>query len=560
MRKHLFPLFLILCLLLCSCKGQELPATESTADTSAATTESTVAPTDAREPSSSVKVDFSAYTPAEGITPLYSRLHPEPIAELESSDSYGSIYPFIGSILYSASDIGYGYEAGMLYGFADARGRIIADPVYTYASLLTDSISGKFSSLWCFEKNHLIKSSDGESYPEYERRTGFATADGSFVSPCIYEALLLSGDRLLAFYPATSEGETKFDIYTSEGKFLKNSDGFSLPDSEANFYADYAYGDGLYVIPSVEIHPEGYTDIKYYYANEEGQTLLGPYAYARPFYNGKAMVFHGSDYYFIDRSGNQVSPSYSFCSDYDLKGNGYSASVDHADGTSTYYILSRDGSVLIESDQYIISMEQEIFTYTSSEGQAVEDRNYLADTVPTTYYYDSQGKLILEHPECSLLSKDLIYYDSAYYKYLCVENLRTGARLELNTKDGYFSKLGNHEDPFVLYTLWTGSDLTHRLFDSQLQEIPIDGDPLKGLYLNTPGSTSIQAVVLEEDASMHVYTGSNTCFGTYPLQKIHFGNLYEDGTAVLTDQACTRIYSEDGELIFRYPLLSTTED
>ena len=93
-------------------------------------------------------VDFSYYTKREASPALYTRASSEALGELMPSEDYGAIYPFVGGQrTYLYSDYGTAGVQQKLYGFVDATGQILVDPVYTMAQLL-ESEDGTALPYW----------------------------------------------------------------------------------------------------------------------------------------------------------------------------------------------------------------------------------------------------------------------------------------------------------------------------------------------------------------------------------------------------------------------------
>ncbi|MBR4308384.1 MAG: WG repeat-containing protein [Oscillospiraceae bacterium] len=560
--KHFLSLLLLLCLLLSSCKSPAPVLSEgSTAPetSTSALTEPGLVPDKPTPSPSFVKTDFSQYLPHESSVPLFTRLRENHISDLEASDSYGAIYPFPGSILYNSEENGYSYTAGMLFGFVDATGQIITDPVYTDAQLMIDNLNGTCSDLWTFEKN--IKTDPDEDSYWWNSKVycGFATADGSFVSPCNYRYIRLWGDRVLAFRHTDPYAPAVFDVYDTEGHWIIDSSQFSRHESFDSYGYDFSYSEGLYLICIAEPLPDGDINYSYYYMNEEGKTVLGPYQAAHPFREGKALIQEDS-WCLIDHSGNRVSDEYENYIENGAKNytlyNGESEKK-----AKCYFVLAPDGKVLLETTEDIVYMDNGAFYYRSSETYPTTDENYLSTEVQSVFYYDAKGTLLWEHSDCIPLNDELIYYDSDSYKISCIENLSTGARLEFpNEETIYCALVGDPKDPIPTYHYSTDSiHYAYRLYTTELKEFPFT-EPSQNLRHMVPGSPGQNILSVPVNDEIHIYTGGHELFGTYPFQNIYRGTTYWDSTVILTDKSCTRMYSQDGTMIFCYPLLSSVED
>ena len=180
--KRLLCLLLTAALLLGGCALTDTPEPSETE----APTQSTEAPTEPHYATTAggitVKSDYSAYTARVAPEAKYTRLSEGPLPELLPSEDYGAIYPYIGSELYSTE---YDFSAGYLYGMVDENGRILTDPVYTNAALLSDYGVYRSSPFWLLERVGEVYTNE-YGYETADRFYALASLDGSFVTDCIY--------------------------------------------------------------------------------------------------------------------------------------------------------------------------------------------------------------------------------------------------------------------------------------------------------------------------------------------------------------------------------------
>lgn len=236
--KRLIALLLLCGLLLGGCASPDAPATEP-APTLAPPKEYTVTAGGV-----SVKTDYSAYTTGKTtVTPHFTRLTEEALPELEARDDYGRLYPF--SAMIGGSD----YFQMRMTGFADAQGRIVADPVYSYINLLSgaDGTQG----LWLYKKTEASEYTDtnGETYPVGDTLCGLASLDGSFVTGCRYAEVSAADDFLLCIYPSEDSRAERFDVYDYAGTLLKTEADFDFTSRLGGYSWQLTCAGDLLVVP-----------------------------------------------------------------------------------------------------------------------------------------------------------------------------------------------------------------------------------------------------------------------------------------------------------------------
>lgn len=276
--KRLFTILMVLFLCLFSgCTGQE-NVTQMEANTTV--TES--APT---ETTTVVELVASA---------KYTRLSEEPILELVASEDYGCILPFCGTAPdFDSRDLLYAD-----YGFMDASGRIVVDPVYQYVSPL--EVGDGYASapcVWKLTQGEVKQAPQmvGYYYIENER-CGMATGDGSVVIDLIYDVIFAQGNHIFAItYLDEMRSECDLDIY--------------------NFSCEKVGS-----LSHLQYHPMGFSEgilrvctnwQEWYYMDLTGCVLAGPFLSAEDFSCGYGLVeierTYGSLYTYVDKEGNLLS-------------------------------------------------------------------------------------------------------------------------------------------------------------------------------------------------------------------------------------------------------------
>ena len=156
-----------------------------------------------------VTFDLDAYVPGEKPEEVYTRASDEPIMDFVPGD-YGAIFPFMGAYQY-----GIGGCHQYLYGFVDAQGKIICDPIFSSVSRLDD----RWYSVLREDKNPEgqigIISQDGASYTD-------TLYDHLFIIDGVYTLVNIEKNGLQIFVFDESNGKV------IEGPFLKMSDTSAL--------------------------------------------------------------------------------------------------------------------------------------------------------------------------------------------------------------------------------------------------------------------------------------------------------------------------------------------
>jgi hypothetical protein len=246
-----------------------------------------------------VQTDYTNYAPYEMPESVYTRMQEAPIENLESGD-YGTLYPFQGSLLYVGSNDSYA-----MYGFFDETGRIVADPTYTsveQVSYYDRSSRYVYLPLLQMTRTEYAQEKTDEnewgswSYIDGEQLFAVASLDGSFVTECCYNGVYGMEDSVILTRDAQ---KNDFEIYSVDGELLLTDDDLAFADRMEE-YACYTMqrGDGMILVP---------LDDGLYYMNLDGELVLGPYAKAECFRNGRAIVaVDDTTVGLIDEAGNWI--------------------------------------------------------------------------------------------------------------------------------------------------------------------------------------------------------------------------------------------------------------
>jgi len=228
--------------------------------------------------------------------PEPKRFYKDTMLGLVANNGYGRIYPYIGGITRSSF-----YSSANLFGFCDASGRIVCDPVYNRIEL------AKMDS-----KSYYLctKNGDSDFFPDHVM---LATTDGSIVTR--FEAVNIS----LLYRTSSDTSASKYISAKLDGKW-------GLLDENLNTIIDFKYdnplalADGLILVTLLESSEYAYMDIS-------ENIVLGPYPYeyspeyypgalesdksylvhVRSFENGKALMSTDDTFGYIDTSGAYTS-------------------------------------------------------------------------------------------------------------------------------------------------------------------------------------------------------------------------------------------------------------
>ena len=488
-----------------------------------------------------VKVDFSQYEKQEARTALYTRLSPEPLRELVPSEDYGAIYPFVGgqrTYLYSA----YGTAGAKqkLYGFVDATGRILVDPVYTSAELLrTDD--GTALPYW-----HIGKTIYSEEAKDSYMLCALASLDGSFVSPFTYSWFHAYEEYIIATLPT----ENRYHILDHDLNILLDTKDLS---SELIYTINYC-GEGLFAV-SQDCPATGAFCL--HYVDVSGNVLPGHFQTAHAFTDGWAAVHLDRDTWtYIDPTGKEMGQYFTECTPFQ---KGYAL----VKTGNTSHVIRPDGTVVLTIDPLPRWSELTVTSHGLYIYPLGDDPHF---------YYSFEGELLYETPHADWLPEELIYADysdlSAPYLYdisqdrkIPLPPMEDGHRLELYT-------YGDPDAPVIVvrdrnYATWEAID-SYYSTDYKLQWVsePYRNGPPVTAYLVTEqvGKEAVSYPVLPSEDGLTLYGTTDPTLETYPLRDFTHGRIYDSGYLSITDHFSTRMYDKDGTLIFSYPFAATMED
>ena len=541
--KRLLCLLLTAALLLGGCALTDTPEPSETE----APTQSTEAPTEPHYATTAggitVKSDYSAYTARVAPEAKYTRLSEGPLPELLPSEDYGAIYPYIGSELYSTE---YDFSAGYLYGMVDENGRILTDPVYTNAALLSDYGVYRSSPFWLLERV-------GEVYTDeygYETADSFyalASLDGSFVTDCIYSGVTGCGDVALA--TRRVNGEVVLEIFDTSGNLIFSSLEHPLERPLSPYAYGFGYSDGILQLyaetgeydsyESWNGETEYYPIYGYYFADMNGHLLSGPYQSAGSLSGGySAVELSNGNYTYIGRE-----PCYLTDTEFLYAGDfidGY-VCVDFADdGEGPYCIVDTDGEIINE-------LEGMYTPYYYSRAY------HIYDSAGNENIYDSRGELLYSTATTAdgwtgynqFIDTLLLYDSNGNYHSGMLRSTETGATYEI--PDGY-----QLDYSFLPYVLLNRYDENYRcvsyvLLDMDLNEVSSGRGSLYQLNDKMTGTSYIAA----NGSSLRLYDMEMNEVCVLPGSSEWNQWIYGDRTMLLDDFSCS-YYDLDGNLLFRY--------
>ena len=543
--KRLLCLLLTAALLLGGCALTDTPEPSETE----APTQSTEAPTEPHYATTAggitVKSDYSAYTARVAPEAKYTRLSEGPLPELLPSEDYGAIYPYIGSELYSTE---YDFSAGYLYGMVDENGRILTDPVYTNAALLSDYGVYRSSPFWLLERV-------GEVYTDeygYETADSFyalASLDGSFVTDCIYSGVTGCGDVALATRQV--DGETVLEVIDASGRLIYSS----LEHPFERPLYPYAYGSGysdgilrLYAetgeydsYESWDGETEYYPIYGYYFADLDGNLLSGPYQSAGSLSGGySAVELSNGNYTYIGRE-----PCYLTDTEFLYAGDfidGY-VCVDFADdGEGPYCIVDTDGEIINE-------LEGMYTPYYYSRAY------HIYDSAGNENIYDSRGELLYSTATTAdgwtgynqFIDTLLLYDSNGNYHSGMLRSTETGATYEI--PDGY-----QLDYSFLPYVLLNRYDENYRcvsyvLLDMDLNEVSSG----RGSLSQEDDCITGTSYFINSGSPLHLYDMEMNELCVFPGSSGRCQWIYGDRIMLMDSFSCS-YYDLDGNLLFRYLL------
>ena len=328
--------------------------------------------------------DLSRFSTAETDS-VFSRLTSEHMENVSARDDYGAIYPFHGTSFFELYD-DESYTAGYYDGLFDSSGRIIADPVYADVSLATywDPASDKISSLpiWLLKKadGKVLSVTDGWEDIEDRSKVALASADGSFVTECIYDGIRSTKNAVVA---VKDKDGTDFTVFDANGNIL-------LTEKDIHFSDRLIPGISPFSISKYdEVYTIELTDGSWLF-DSDGEILAGP-GYIGEFTEGFAVVsdLESGKHSLIDQAGRNAVDGY------------FDNITPFHNGIA---VFSRDGIVSFEDKEFNV-----VFSMPGQYGTAY-DFGYMVDGK----YYDLAGNPIFsdEDQEYWMLLSSGIFYQS----------------------------------------------------------------------------------------------------------------------------------------------------
>lgn len=384
MKKLAFLSSLVLLLsIFAGCSQQAAPTGSTEPSTAAPSTEpASTQPPELETPEFSVKTDYSQYVSA-GSASKFSRLQADWIPDLVASEDYGKIYPFVGNLFYLIYEWGPDEYPSYRYGMIDENGRIVADATYDEITPVGipgfneygEYFDGGSMPLW-----QLMRVEQGGDLSDSKKRYAFAALDGSFVTECKYSHIEGSRDGYVLAAEERSKGRIRFDLFDMEGNLVSRSEQLPVIEREGLKLLSACYSEDRFLL-ACRGKEEG--SVIYYYTDEDGTKLMGPYDGASPFWDGYAVVmrYGNQGYAFIDKAGEITLDLAGYDFHYSYSGvyiaeneEGHKMAIDHrgkviysanvgpndsiyysyglichsADGKNTYYDM--DGNLLYGED------------------------------------------------------------------------------------------------------------------------------------------------------------------------------------------------------------------
>ncbi len=374
----------VLCTFLVGCReGTGIPETHATTvPTAPLVTETEPAPTETvpeqTEP---------APTEAEYFyRSKYTRLSEEPLTELIPDENYGCILPYCAGLesYYICGDP-YGR-----YGFMDATGMIIVDPVYQYIEPLLPEDGYDFTPcVWLMMQGEIRQDDDMDvHYHLNNKKCGLAAADGSVVIDPVYDDVEVLGNGIFAKkYLDESHDKYDVDIYNLDCQLIG-----SLTNLDVDIIG---YGDGILRVEK-EWRP--------CYMDMSGEIFAGPFVSAEDFSCGYGLVEvewdYGTQYTYVDKEGKLLSEEgWTFVAE-DGESHqitGFSYAEPFVNGVACVRVdhLWEQYSVLTTDNTFLFDFR--IF----NEYRCTEDY-ILNNSLGNTEVYDHAGELLWSAPELEL--------------------------------------------------------------------------------------------------------------------------------------------------------------
>ncbi|MBP3413514.1 MAG: WG repeat-containing protein [Oscillospiraceae bacterium] len=484
-----------------------------------------------------VKTNFSFYEQKEAYTALYTRLSPEPLTELIPSENYGTLYPFIGARKTYVSEEGYTMHQSEFYGFTDATGRIIVDPVYSDVALLTGGENGACLPFWVLTKD---KPYSGDLFA-YSSHRAIASADGSFVSGFDYSYIYGYPDCIVT--QSLDRANPVYELYDHSMRLLFST--ADLPFSHRIQNAQY-HSNGLFLLRLQE--EEGFA---YYFMDREGDLAFGPYMEAYGFSSGWAAVrLSNEKWTYIDPTGRLMERQFEECDMY--YNSGYTV-VQTPDRTE---ILDQEGQTLISLPNYQHLPSLKI----------TEHGIFLSSLQAPDRYYSFDGTLLYETTDKTWFPEYMVYLseEDPSAPYLYHVELQKKLTLPPLTEDTILSPSSPwiHTGFNMGLSYYDRKDLsaTHYLVSPDLELLSVSKEHRPELISEQPGERSLPFVALPGEEGTELFGPEGKLLGLSPMADFHIGRIYEGDYLSLSNEFCTKLYTQNGELVFCYPFAAAMED
>ncbi len=382
MKRFLAVIFTLsaLCALLWGCKGEGDITQPDTVTSSSASVSTEPTETEAQtEP-----------TPTETIYAYeakYTRLSEEALTELRPDENYGFILPYCAGLEHNDfCGEPYGH-----YGFMDASGKILVDPVYQYIKALTMEDGYEFAPcVWLMAQGEIVASDiSGFHYHLNDQKCGLAAADGSVVIDLVYDDIEVLGNTIFAKKYLDESFETyDVDIYNFNCELIGSLT--NLDVRILGFRED---------ILRVE------KDFGTYYMDLSGKLIAGPFYSAEDFSCGYGLVELDSPlglrYTYVDKEGQLLSEEgWTFVAE---DGTTYQI-TDFAEAQS---FVGGVACVRVDHmwEQYsVLTTDNEfLFDFRIFNRFICEEDYILNNSLGSTEVYNHEGELLWSHPELELL-------------------------------------------------------------------------------------------------------------------------------------------------------------
>lgn len=314
---------------------------------------------------------------------VYKRVNTAYIAELNASDSYGELLPFVGGYnTYKSTEEGNGKTlSNPVYGLCDRNGAVVVDAVYDAVKKHpTDE------GLYIYE---LVKGSDGSDPKAGDR--WIAASDGSWVfkipANCVFRSV--GADRVILERTRTVKKVTYtyLDFYDFSGKRKFTFDSKLAEDANVS-YTVGAFCEGIAPVNVTVRKPnenkdgekETYTETSYaFYIDNTGKKLYEKFTYCEEFARGYAVAANEDGLYGVINAKGEwfIDPKYRVINYNSAKGlfacgdDGF-FDILNMEKKSVKTVLCQRGSVeILDSDRTI---------YKKTNGDTGRSEYFYADT------------------------------------------------------------------------------------------------------------------------------------------------------------------------------------